>query len=1043
MNGSIRTKLLALCIGLVLLTTTGIAVTYYRLTRQEKHRESQQRIQDAFDLLLDDLARQHAATIRRVTEFVQRENLIFWTPHLYNQDKSQILSVRFITSFLTSAATKLKEFGPQIAADQVRLYGANKRLLLVYRRKAGRAAVGGYVVTEKGNDAYLALDDPSQVSSSLVLDQHPVPEAPLPEGIAAYYPGDIPQTIRVETISAGRRLGYRVVAPITGHDVSTAGVLVAEIFYPQELVENYESLSKTAVNLFGGTRFSVGTLPVQTTLPPDVWPRLNACEQLLHARSAVRVMSLTLDNQAYYQGGCVFTRAGKLVGAITVSFSQAREQAEIRKILTAVFTISIVGILISVALISWIVVPTFTRPIITLKQVALKMAAGDLQHAIDTSGTDELGSLARSFAHMRDEIQKKQQALQRFTEALEQRVEKRTAEITRQKYILDTFMANVPDSIYFKDRDSRITRVNQAHAHWIGLDDPSREVGKTDFDLMPAELAQVRYEQEQEIIRAGQPLLALEEPDGKGNWWLTTKMPLRDEHGEIIGTYGISRDITPLKRTEEALKFAKEAAEEAQKAAEAANRAKSEFLANMSHELRTPLNVILGFTQIMARNPQIPADERDNLAIIRRSGEHLLRLINNVLDLSKIEANRIVYQPTALDLCGLLDELEEMFSLRTVQKHLALTVDRAADVPRYIRTDEVKLRQVLINLLNNAVKFTEIGKVEVRVAGSEVRGAGCEVRGDQSQIQNLQFEIEDTGPGIGPEELDLLFEAFQQTQTGRQTQTGTGLGLAISQRFVQVMGGAIDVRSTVGRGTTFTLTIPVEIVSAAEAPTPSPNRQVIALEPGQPRYRILVVDDQPESRRLLVKLLSPLGFDVREAADGRAAIAEWEVFAPHLIWMDLRMPGLDGYAAAARIIAQSREQDAHNQPKIIALTASQLEAAQPPLLSAGFDDLIRKPVRETEIFELLHKHLGVRYVYGEPGRRMSERPGFELTPEALAALPDAVRTQLQTAVNAADPEQMKHLIAQMNGRRPALAHALHTLVKQYRFDILQAVFEKA
>jgi PAS domain S-box-containing protein len=1056
MKISIQAKLLVMSIVLVLLTTTGISVTYYRLTKHDKHRESQQRIQLAFETILEDLVKQRTMTIKKFDEFLTRDNIVYWTTYLYNQDKSQILSSRFITSFLTSAATKLKEFGHLLAADQLTLYGANRRLLIGYHREKGHETVGGYVVTAKGNDAYLGLDDPSYVSSLLILDRHPVPEGPLPSGIPEYYEGEIPEAIAVEMIQENQKLGYRIVAPIYGSERTIAGVLVGKMFYQQDMIEEYAARSKTAVNFFGGDLLSIGTLPLQMHLGAQTLNQMAPCEYILNEHVVVEVPSITLKNQKYYQGGCVFKNAQSLIGAITVSLSQEIENAEIRRILTAVFTISGVSIVICVVLISWIMVPTLTGPIITLTQAALKMAKGDLQAEIDTSGTDEIGTLAHSFVHMRDEIQKKQEALQRFTEELEQRVKERTAEITRQKYILDTFMENVPDSIYFKDLNSRIIRVNNACALRLGLSDPTEEIGKTDFDLFPEDIARIKYEQEQKIIRTGKPLLAMEEPDGMANWDLTTKMPLRDEHGKIIGTFGISRDITKLKQAEEALKHAKEAAE-------AANRAKSEFLANMSHELRTPLNVILGFTQIMARNPRIPSEERENLDIIRHSGEHLLTLINNVLDMSKIEAERIVFQATNINLFRLLAELEEMFSLKASQKRLSLVFERTADVPRYICTDEVKLRQVLMNLLNNAVKFTNEGGIVVRVKVCSNRFSDLPTpipsqegkkRSAEALTTNLQFEVEDTGPGIPPNEIASLFNAFSQTQTGRQAQEGTGLGLTISQRFVQVMGGEIAVHSEVGHGATFAFVIPVEVISDTDVPMSSPRRRVIALEPGQPRYRILIVDDKPDSRRLLVKLLTPLGFDLREVSNGQEAITVWEQFMPHVIWMDIRMQGMDGYEVTRRIRNEelrmkNKDKSEIRNPKseiqtiIIALTSSSFEDEQTVALSTGFNDLLRKPFREMDIFEIMHKHLGVRYVYeeGEGQRARGEREEFELTPTDLAGLPKEVFTELQQAVNAADPGLVMQLIAQIDEQNSPLTDALIELVKQFRFDLLQKLFE--
>jgi PAS domain S-box-containing protein len=793
---------------------------------------------------------------------------------------------------------------------------------------------------------------------------------------------------------------------------------------------------------------SIGTLREQILLEPEVLEQAVLCQDILNSHQAIDVSSLTWGKQDYYQGQCAFRNAQSTVGAITVSLSQAIEKREIGKMVQTVFTISGIGIVICIGLVSWIFVPKFTGPIITLTNAALRMAQGDIQQAIDTSGTDELGTLARSFAYMRDEIQGKIEELQQLNAELDQRVEDRTAEVVRQKYILDTFMETVPDRIYFKDREGRITRANIAHSMRMRLNNPSEEVGKTDFDFFPEEDARRKYKQEQEIIRTGTPLIGVEEKrewDGKEEWSLVTKMPLRDEHGEIIGTFGISRDITTLKQTEETMKHAKEAAE-------AANRAKSEFLANMNHELRTPLNVILGLAQAMIRNPLIPSEERENLDIVYRSGEHLLALINNVLDLSKIEAGRMILHENNVDLFRLLDDLEEMFSLKAAQKRLSLTFERTEKVPKYVCTDDTKLRQVLMNLLNNAVKFTEDGGVVVRVRakGKRQKAKGKEQTGQALSLLplalcQLEFEIEDTGPGIAPEEMEALFEAFGQTKTGRQAQEGTGLGLTISQRFVHLMKGQISVQSEIGRGTTFAFTVPVRTVSSTDVSMFPSRRRVIALAPDQPRYRILIVDDKSDNRRLLVKLLTPFGFDIQEAADGQEALAVWNTFKPHLIWMDIRMPVLDGYDAT-RQIRNLENQQSSMYTIIVALTASSSEEEREVVLSAGCDDFVRKPFREAEIFEIMHTHLGVQYVYedSEGGKAKSAEITVEelLTPRALKALPTDIYTELQQAANVTDPGKVNYLLVRIREHNPPLADALTELMKQFRFDILQAVFEE-
>ncbi|NJO20416.1 MAG: PAS domain-containing protein, partial [Spirulinaceae cyanobacterium RM2_2_10] len=366
--------------------------------------------------------------------------------------------------------------------------------------------------------------------------------------------------------------------------------------------------------------------------------------------------------------------------------------------------------------------------------------------------------------------------------------------------------------------------------------------------------------------------------DGSYNWILDRGQALWDASGRATRIVGSHTDITHRKQAEATLQQAKEAAEKA-------NRAKSEFLANMSHELRTPLNAILGFTQILNRDPAITPEQQSNLEIVIRSGEHLLDLINDVLEMSKIEAGILTLNTSDFDLLALLDSIAAMLQLRAESKGLQLQFDLDAQLPRYIRADQSKLRQVLINLLGNALKFTSEGHVMLTATAT--------VAADNPSAQ-LNFSIADTGPGIAAYEIPTLFDAFVQTEAGRNSQQGTGLGLPISRKFVQLMGGDITVESVVGQGTTFDFSVRVVCAEGAAGDRRQPTRKVLGLVPGQPTYRILAVDDKWENRQLLVKLLSPLGLEVREAADGQEAIALWESWEPHLIWMDMRMPVLDG-----------------------------------------------------------------------------------------------------------------------------------------------------
>jgi two-component system, sensor histidine kinase ChiS len=501
-------------------------------------------------------------------------------------------------------------------------------------------------------------------------------------------------------------------------------------------------------------------------------------------------------------------------------------------------------------------------------------------------------------------------------------------------------------------------------------------------------------------------------------------------------TKELSEKTAELAKSNQQLANSNQQLEIAKEKAEVANEAKSSFLANMSHELRSPLNAILGFAQVMTRRKKLEPEDQENLGIISRSGEHLLTLINQVLDLSKIEAGRITLNETHFDLYRLLDDLEDMFRLKAEDKKLQVIFERDIAVPHYLYTDEVKLRQVLINLLNNALKFTIKGGVNVRV-GVRHPDPTPPISATQSPV-TIAFEVEDTGPGIAPDELEGLFEAFVQTSTGKQASEGTGLGLAISQKFAQLMGGEMTVSSEVGRGSLFTFDIHCQPAQATDMPKSTPAKQVIALAPNQPRYRILIVDDKWANRQLLIKLLNPLGFELKEAENGQQAIDFWNEWQPHLIWMDMRMPVMDGYEATQHIKAHTKGQAI----AIIALTASVLEEERAVILDAGCDDFLRKPFRDSDIFELMHKHLGVRYVY-EDSQEISEAKSEEKVEDLkskLGKLPSELLAKLQQAIETANLQAMLPVIEQINDK--PLANSLTRLAKGFRFDILQEIFEE-
>ncbi len=404
-----------------------------------------------------------------------------------------------------------------------------------------------------------------------------------------------------------------------------------------------------------------------------------------------------------------------------------------------------------------------------------------------------------------------------------------------------------------------------------------------------------------------------------------------------------------------ALEFSQIALKQAAQKAQVANFAKSQFLAKMSHELRTPLNAILGFTQIMNRFNDLSPSQKEHVEIINRSGEHLLGLINDVLDMAKIEAGQLYLKEKCFDLYRLVRSIEEMLKLKASQKGLNLIVDNDPELPQYVCGDESKLRQIIINLVSNAIKFTSVGSVQLKVFSPVPSNTAM------SDKISLQFEVKDTGPGIRNEDRQKIFEPFQQTEIGRDEKEGTGLGLAISRQFARLMGGDITVDSEVGQGTNFTCRVKLKLAEEICLLPDGNGKRVIGIEPGQEKYRILIVEDVPENQQLMVKLLKSVGFEVKAANNGLEAIETFNKWQPNFIWMDMRMPVMNGYEATKKIKATPLGR----KTTIVALTASVLNPEPFLVKEAGCDDFLSKPFKENEIFEKMRVYLGVRYIYEE------------------------------------------------------------------------------
>ncbi|GAB4463527.1 MAG: hypothetical protein OHK0037_16280 [Elainellaceae cyanobacterium] len=538
--------------------------------------------------------------------------------------------------------------------------------------------------------------------------------------------------------------------------------------------------------------------------------------------------------------------------------------------------------------------------------------------------------------------------------------------------------------------------------------------------------------------------------------------------------------------------------------ADAANRAKSEFLANMSHELRTPLNAILGLCQLLSLDQSLSQDYRQDLDTIQASGEHLLSLINDVLEMSKIEAGRLTVQESVVNFHDLLDSLHSMMQVRAAEKGLRLVFELDADLPVAIAVDEGKLRQVLINLLSNAIKFTEEGSVTLRIravlhssdvtasdllalyrspadfyvdsinskahsAAHSEAGVKLAVRPASSSTapyspsdaesgsaaaqkytpMYLVFEVEDTGYGIAEDELDLLFKPFKQTRSGMNASEGTGLGLTISRKYVQMMGGDITARSKLGQGSMFTFYIQADAVDeflctsgAAEL-----GGRVLGLAMDQPTCRLLVVEDHPVNRDLLVRLLSIHGFEVQQATNGQEAIALWKAWKPNLILMDMRMPVMNGYEATQQI-RQEEEKLLNADPTasrtcIIALTASAFREQRQEILNMGCDDFISKPFKREQIFEAIARHLDVRYVYDDTplehaaGRLTANMP-VQLEPGQFQSIPATWIASLHQAALQGNDLRILDLLGELPPSHTELHQILSNLAQEFQFDKILA-----
>ncbi len=524
--------------------------------------------------------------------------------------------------------------------------------------------------------------------------------------------------------------------------------------------------------------------------------------------------------------------------------------------------------------------------------------------------------------------------------------EAREAEMKAQRELLRTVIDAIPDHIYVKDTEGRATLRNIASAHALGYEAPEDTVGLTDVEAERADRGQAILADDLRVVRTGEPIIDKEEPDSAGGWLLTTKVPLHDGAGEIVGLVGVSRDITVQREAKAALVEAKEAAEAAREAAEAATRAKSEFLANMSHEIRTPMNGVIGMTSLLL-DTDLDREQHDFVETIRASGDALLTIINDILDFSKIEAGMLTLEVQPFEVRACVEEALDLVAQPAAEKGVELAYLIEDDVPRMLHGDVTRVRQVLVNLLSNAVKFTREGSICVRV-DVDPRDVGV---GDTACVH---FAVEDTGIGIPKDKLDLVFESFSQADASTTREFGgTGLGLTICRRLVEMMGGEMGVESELGVGSTFRFTVEAEV---------APSERRVFLRSEQPALegrRVLIVDDNDVNREILGRLSARWRMRPDAVRSGPAALdafarAAEEGHPYDLVLLDMQMPGMDGLDVARALRQQGRDMPSARPPVIVMLTSIHREGRlRDEARRAGIYAVLYKPTKPSQLYDAL------------------------------------------------------------------------------------------
>ena len=677
----------------------------------------------------------------------------------------------------------------------------------------------------------------------------------------------------------------------------------------------------------------------------------------------------------------------------------------------------------------------FIDPIVTLtnavKRIGLKRRVESEQPAsnritaeelqpITIEAPDEIGELSSAFNGMIAE-------LRHSIETLEQRVQVRTAELRQQTRYLRALIDTLPLWVWLKDTQHHYLATNQANAQACGRT-VDEIIGKSDQELWSPELAERHRADDIEVMTSHQRK-TVEEPieDEHGIVWMETfRAPVLDEDGTVLGIVGAARNISERKAAEEARE---KALTEAVRLA----RQRSEFLAQMSHELRTPLNAILGYAQILQRDTQqLTKRQAAGLATIQESGQHLLTLINDILDLARVEAGKLALYPTDVDLALFLRVVGDIIRVKAEEKSLLFTYAASPDLPVSVKADDKRLRQVLLNLLGNAVKFTDRGEIILRVQ----RMLSLRPGKDGEAMAHLRFEVQDSGIGMSDDQLARIFQPFEQVSEVRRREAGTGLGLAISQQLIRLMGGNIQVKSQLGRGSLFwfELDLPVSTGPTAVLPT---QRPVVGYEGS--RKKVLIVDDVPQNRAMLMDSLLPLGFEVFDATNGQECLELLDSVKPDLIIMDVMMPVLNGRETTRRI----RNMLQFARIPIIIVTASATPEDEAKAYAVGANAFIPKPIEHHILLKTIGDQLSLKWLYETPSQDAMEELAEETSELVIPPQEEIEKLyQLARLGNMQNIRAQADYLKKLDPRYAVFARQLHKLADNYQSKAIVALVER-